>query len=152
LSRSRKLWVEDDRVMTTSDELVTRDKILQAARPIVERFTVGKFSMEDVARAAGIARQTIYKHFSGRDDLLIAMYVVQLHEMSAKLAPLVELSPTEEHLIQLFCEELKLAQDFPLFDAMLDPAVAPKMAELVFSSDDMFQDEGVWCGAHPSRR
>lgn len=116
---------------------VTRERILEAARPVVERFTVAKFGMEDVARAAGIARQTIYKHFSGRDDLLVAMFVQQLSEMREDLAESAAADPSAEQLVTLFVEELKSAKKFPLFDAMLDPAVAPKMAELVFSSDEM---------------
>ncbi|MCS4255996.1 AcrR family transcriptional regulator [Rhodococcus erythropolis] len=117
---------------------VTRERILAAARPVVERFTVTKFGMEDVARAAGIARQTIYKHFTGRDDLLIAMFIQQLTEMREELSDIVEAEPSPEQLVAIFIEELKAAKDFPLFDAMLDPAVAPKMAEMVFSSDEMF--------------
>lgn len=117
---------------------VTRERILEAARPVVERFTVTKFGMEDVARAAGIARQTIYKYFSGKDDLLIAMFVQQLTEMGEELSGFAAADPSAEQLVTLFVEELKAAQKFPLFDAMLDPAVAPKMAELVFGSDELF--------------
>lgn len=120
-------------------ESVTRARILQAARPIVERFTVTKFSMEEVARAAGIARQTIYKHFSGRDDLLVAMYIDQLQEMNEKLREAAAVEPSAEQLVVLFVEELRAAQQFTLFEAMLEPSVAPKMAELVFRSEPLFQ-------------
>ncbi|MCR5978402.1 TetR family transcriptional regulator [Gordonia jinghuaiqii] len=121
-----------------SGDSVTRTRILRAARPVVERFTVSKFSMEDVARAAGIARQTIYKHFSGKDDLLIAMYIEQLQEMNENLRDVAAGTPSPEQLVTIFIEELRAAQEFPLFDSMLEPTIAPRMAEMVFRSEAMF--------------
>ena len=131
--------------MTSNRELITRDRILVAARPIVERYTASKFSMEDVARAACVARQTIYKHFSGRGDLLVAMYIAHLEEMHKQLAPLLALKPSVDQLVLVFFEELQQAEQFPLFDAARDPAEAPKVAELIFGSEALLQQRNtVW--------
>ncbi|WP_169588867.1 TetR/AcrR family transcriptional regulator [Antrihabitans stalactiti] len=119
---------------------VTRARILTAARPVVDRFTVTKFSMEDVARAAGVARQTIYKHFTGRDDLLVAIFVEQLVEMRRGLTRVAANEPTAGNLVRLFEAELDEAMKFQFFDSMLDPNVAPRMAELVFGSQAMFDE------------
>lgn len=114
----------------------TRDRILAVAPELLRRFTLSKFSMEDVARGAGIARQTIYKHFSSRDDLLTTMFVNEMLENHApKMAELVSLPPSAENLLDIFMTELSLARAYSLFDEVLDPSVAPKMAELVFRSE-----------------
>ncbi|MFC6869094.1 TetR/AcrR family transcriptional regulator [Haloechinothrix salitolerans] len=125
--------------VASSADAVTRARILEAARPVVERFTVAKFSIEDVARAAGIARQTVYKYFSGRDDLVMALFVQQLKEMASQFAERAKAEPSIDQLVQLFVEELEAGREFVLFEAALDPVHAPKMAELVFSSSEIFE-------------
>ncbi|MEZ5143398.1 MAG: TetR/AcrR family transcriptional regulator [Acidimicrobiales bacterium] len=50
----------------------TRERLLDAAEvTFVEQGW--SLSMEQVASAAGVVRPTVYRHFDGRDDLLVAM-------------------------------------------------------------------------------
>jgi TetR/AcrR family transcriptional regulator len=123
----------------------TRARILEVAASLLARFTVSKLTMEDVARAAGIARQTIYKHFSGKDDLLTELFVQQMeHNQYPALRELKD-APSPKALLRLFMTELNLARSYALFNEVLDPAVAPRMAELVFSAPKMTEArESFW--------
>ena len=115
------------------------------AASLLARFTVSKLTMEDVARAAGIARQTIYKHFSGKDDLLTELFVQQMEHNQYPVLRKLDAAPSPKALLRLFMTELNLARSFALFDEVLDPAVAPRMAELVFSSPKMTEArESFW--------
>jgi AcrR family transcriptional regulator len=51
----------------------TRDRILDAARGLVEARPTAVPSMSDVARATGISRQALYLHFPDRSALLLAV-------------------------------------------------------------------------------
>lgn len=116
----------------------TRERILAVAPELLRRFTLSKFSMEDVARAAGIARQTVYKYFSSRDDLLVTLFVEEMLENHApKMADVVSLPTSEENLLDIFITELSLARSYALFGEVLTPGVAPRTAELVFRSEKM---------------
>lgn len=53
----------------------TRDRILDAAREILERQAEVAPTMSAIARAAGISRQALYLHFSDRAELLLALVV-----------------------------------------------------------------------------
>ncbi|WP_176590627.1 TetR/AcrR family transcriptional regulator [Sphingobium sp. EM0848] len=123
-----------------------RDRILQAALPVIQRFTIAKFGMEDVARAAGIARQTVYKHFRSKDDLLVGVYVrhiEQLHPDAMRAAAVR--APSAANLAELFMAQLKAARSFPLFDEALDPRVAPYMAELTLNAPNLIAAlEAIW--------
>ena len=121
----------------TDETSKTRAKILEVAATLLARFTVSKLTMEDVARAAGIARQTIYKHFSGKDDLLAELFVQQMELNQYPALRKLNDPPSQQALLRLFMTELNLARSYALFDEVLDPGVAPRMAELVFSSPKM---------------
>jgi AcrR family transcriptional regulator len=124
-------------VVPADDTNTTRARILEVAAALLARFTVSKLTMEDVARAAGIARQTIYKHFSGKDDLLAELFVLQMEHNQYPVLRGLRQPPSAEALLTLFMTELNLARSYSLFNEVLDPAVAPRMAELVFSSEKM---------------
>jgi AcrR family transcriptional regulator len=115
----------------------TRARILGVAGALLARFTVSKLTMEDVARAAGVARQTIYKHFNGKGDLLVELFIQQMeHKQHPVLRDLDE-PPSAEALVTLFMTELRLARSYTLYNEVLDPALAPRMAELVFASEKL---------------
>lgn len=46
-----------------------RRLLLDVARDGIERFGVGKWNLSDVATAAGVTRQTVYRYFENADDL-----------------------------------------------------------------------------------
>lgn len=50
----------------------TRDRLLEGALACMRRTGSTRLSFAEVARAAGIARQTIYAHFADREQLLAA--------------------------------------------------------------------------------
>ena len=121
----------------TDESNVTRARILEVSTALLARFTVSKFTMEDVARAAGIARQTIYKHFNGKDDLLIELFVQQMEQKQHPVLRRIDEPPSPEGLLTLFMTELSLARNYTLYNEVLDPVLAPRMAELVFGSEKL---------------
>jgi len=124
--------IDDDAAVR---KLPMRARILAAAPDVLLRFTLTKFTMDEVARAAGIARQTIYKHFSSRDELLIAMLIEDMQVRQApELRDVVGRHPSVENLVEIFLTELEVAAKYPLFHELLDPRTAPRAAELLFQS------------------
>ncbi|KUL22386.1 TetR/AcrR family transcriptional regulator [Actinoplanes awajinensis] len=50
-----------------------RDSLVDAARELTVRHGWGRVRMADVAKAAGVSRQTVYNEFDGRDGLAQAL-------------------------------------------------------------------------------
>jgi len=51
----------------------TREQILRAAETCIRRWGIRRFSMNDVARGAGVSRMSVYRHFADRDALVLAV-------------------------------------------------------------------------------
>jgi len=62
-------------VAASSDtkERPVRERLLDAAEGCLKQFGPQKTSMEDVARAAGMSRATVYRYFENRDALLLGV-------------------------------------------------------------------------------
>ncbi|MGH2685250.1 MAG: TetR/AcrR family transcriptional regulator [Actinomycetota bacterium] len=104
----------------------TRDRILDAALTVVSTFGLSRFTMDDVARAAGLSRQSVYRYFDSKDALVMAL--VEREEEA--FIDGVRAAYAEHDLLQdamreavLFC--LRTARDHPLLDRLL--ASEPEM-------------------------
>jgi AcrR family transcriptional regulator len=65
-----------------ADAQRNRDRILGAAREAVAEVGVDA-TMEDIARRAGVAVGTLYRHFPAKDDLLVAVMDDSMEQMAA---------------------------------------------------------------------
>ncbi|MHB8894989.1 MAG: TetR/AcrR family transcriptional regulator [Candidatus Geothermincolia bacterium] len=54
-------------------EAQRRADILEAARGLYQRYGYKKTTMDDIAKAAGITKPTVYSYFKGKKDILIAL-------------------------------------------------------------------------------
>lgn len=55
------------------DPSSSRERMLDAAESCLQRFGLAKTTVEDVARASGLSRTTVYRQFGSRDALLLAL-------------------------------------------------------------------------------
>ena len=90
--------------MRTGQEREMREKIIDTA---IEEFTRNglKFTMNDVAKALGISKKTIYTVFESKQDVLMAIadrYARDFTDMRQEIEADTELD-TMEKLEQLFC-------------------------------------------------
>ena len=67
----------------------TRNRILNAARKLLEANKGEGVRMTDIAKQAGISRQALYLHFKTRAELLIATtrYMDEVNDVDARLVP-----------------------------------------------------------------
>jgi AcrR family transcriptional regulator len=63
-----------------------RDHVLRAARRCFQDTGVRRTTMEAVARAAGLSRQTVYKLFLGRRELVEAAVAARIGELADEIA------------------------------------------------------------------
>ena len=68
-----------------SDPSKDRD-ILAAGRRLLFSKGPQAVTMESVARAAGVAKSTLYRRYANRDELLAAIATVEAEAMSARFA------------------------------------------------------------------
>ncbi|MDO9353297.1 MAG: TetR/AcrR family transcriptional regulator, partial [Solirubrobacteraceae bacterium] len=79
--------------MTTA-ALPTRDRLVSAARHLIEAHGYGGASVLAIADAAGVAAGTLYRHFPSKSDLFVEVFrEVCGHEMEAARAAAAE-APT----------------------------------------------------------
>lgn len=75
--------------MVSTKKEETRHRLLDAARELLVARGYQKVSLDDIARAAGVSRQAVYKsHFTSKADLLLAL-VRHMH-VSEQLDELVQ--------------------------------------------------------------
>src|SRR5688572_31750683 len=89
-----------DDAMSLSTEEAAKGRILDAAFSSAERIGLGRLTMADVAREARLSRQTVYRYFSSKHDLFMALVIreeeVLFQQLQAAIAPHRELRPAVE--------------------------------------------------------
>lgn len=79
---------------------VDRTQVLRAAAALLSRKATA--TMDEVARAAGIGRATLHRHFAGRDALVRALEQLGIEETEAALeAARIEEGPADEAVRRL---------------------------------------------------
>jgi AcrR family transcriptional regulator len=68
----------------------TRDRLLTAARRLFVTHGFDETSFEDIARDAGVARQTAFNHFPRKDDFVAAWTEERRAELTAAIASQAE--------------------------------------------------------------
>ncbi|UWE07298.1 TetR/AcrR family transcriptional regulator [Actinacidiphila bryophytorum] len=89
------------------------DAILNAARTVVSERPDA--SMEEIAAAAGVTRQTVYAHFPSRDALLAALVESAAAEYSALLDEAgLDTAPPAEALVRFLSAGWRFVDRYPL--------------------------------------
>lgn len=90
------------------------DAILDAARDVFEQFGARRANVDDVARAAGVSRSTLYRAYPNKEALLAA---VVFRETSAFFDELDEIAadlPPQEAIIECFVRGMTMMRDIPV--------------------------------------
>jgi AcrR family transcriptional regulator len=87
--------------VTQADPLTLRDRLLAATYRCVERFGLGKTTIDDVVKESGVSRATIYRQFpGGRDELLLETVGWELANYFNELADRVRDAPNLAELLE----------------------------------------------------
>ncbi|MFJ3585617.1 TetR/AcrR family transcriptional regulator [Streptomyces sp. NPDC090127] len=88
---------------------VDRTQVLRAAAALLARKSTS--TMDEVARAAGIGRATLHRHFAGRDALVRALEAMGIEEFEAALdAARLDDGPADEAVRRLIAQSEANAQ------------------------------------------
>ncbi|MGQ0825953.1 MAG: TetR/AcrR family transcriptional regulator [Actinomycetota bacterium] len=72
----------------------SRDRVLEAFLACVARVGFTKTTLDDVAREAGCARATVYRHFPGKHSVLVAAIAREADAMGAAVTAAAAAAPT----------------------------------------------------------
>lgn len=70
-----------------AEEPGRRDRVLDAAMRVIPRLGLSRLTMESIAEEAGVSPPTLYWHFRGKDDLLLAVVERMADRFEGALAP-----------------------------------------------------------------
>jgi AcrR family transcriptional regulator len=95
-------------------------RILDAALAEFETYGLRRVSVEDVARRAGVARTTIYRRFTNKEQLLQAVILRECRRFLTSIAEATENLPTpEDAIVEGFATGLRAARTHPLMTRVL---------------------------------
>jgi AcrR family transcriptional regulator len=82
-------------------DLTVRERILEAGFACVARYGMAKTTVEDVARASGLSRATLYRYFPGGEDQLLRDVIAwETGRFFGRLAEAVAGAPDFTHLLE----------------------------------------------------
>ncbi len=102
--------------------MTSKEQIIQAAHKVFQRFGYSKASMNDIATASRKGRRTIYTHFSGKEDVFVAVIDTEVQKLAEKLLQLIEQSiPPKEKLRKYMKTRMNALKDLTVYyDALRD--------------------------------
>jgi AcrR family transcriptional regulator len=84
-------------------EDIIHEQILQAAKQLFQKHGFRKVTMDDVAKAIGKGRSSLYYYYKSKEEILDAVMGVEIMEMLTAIALAVNKVPTTEQKIYAFC-------------------------------------------------
>jgi len=110
--------------------------LLDAAEQCFARFGLRKTTMEDVARAGGVSRATLYRYFKNRDELLLGVVEREARATAEIIKTRLEgIDHPGEHLVEGFIATLDEIPKHPTLAMVVDPDSAGMTSRLVLNSE-----------------
>jgi AcrR family transcriptional regulator len=113
---------------------VAADRILDAAEELFTRHDPGSVGMNEIAKAAGCSRATLYRYFENREALRIAYVARETHRLSESI-DVDGIEDPRERLVAGIVNTLRLVRESPALSAWFATAAPPLGAELAEQSD-----------------
>lgn len=86
------------------DEII-KQEIISTALALFCRYGLMKTTMEDIAKAAGKGKSTLYHYFKSKEDVFDAVCNQQMKSIFAEVGAAVEKSPTASQKIKTYFEK-----------------------------------------------
>ena len=113
-----------------------RNKIMEGALTCVKRWGINKTSLNDIAREAGCARQTVYNYYGSRDGVVLAALLESSRQFAERLLVHTQQfhgAPDRLTEALLFC--LQALPGEPYLQLLADPELSPLFNQEMFSSE-----------------
>ena len=94
--------------------------ILDAAQHVFEQYGARRANVEDVARAAGVSRSTLYRAYPNKEALLDAVLMRQFDEFLAELDRVASGLPPREAVVECFTRGIALTREIPLLARLVE--------------------------------
>ena len=91
------------RSSTAARRRARESAILAATRTLFDERGVAEAQIEDIARAVGINRAIVYRHFTGKEELFALALVGYLDELAAALTEAAARAPSPRAGSQPWC-------------------------------------------------
>lgn len=107
------------------DDLTTRDRLLDAAVEVAADHGLARLSVGDVAKRAGLSRQTLYKHFPSKDALVAEAVLREAATLAATVQAAEEAASAASDgdprasLAATIAATLQAAREHPLLDRLV---------------------------------
>ena len=88
--------------------------ILEAARTVFEQYGARRANVEDVARAAGISRSTLYRAYPNKEVLLEAVLLAEFDAFLSELDRVASGLSPREAVVECFARGMALTREIPL--------------------------------------
>jgi AcrR family transcriptional regulator len=96
----------------TSIEDEATDAVLDAASDLLARYGVRRWSMDDVADAAGVGRATVYRRFQSRDELVHATIGREINRFFGAVAQAVaDAEGVEDKVVEGFLVGMRITNE-----------------------------------------
>lgn len=97
-----------------------RDRLLDAAVDVAADHGLARLSVGDVAKRAGLSRQTLYKHFPSKDDLVAQAVLREAGRMvEESIAAADRFDDPQESLEAAIVTTLRVSREHPLLDRLV---------------------------------
>jgi AcrR family transcriptional regulator len=117
-----------------------RERLLDAAEGCLEQFGPQKTSMEDVARAGGMSRATVYRYFENRDALLLGVASRQAASLATEaVAFLAQFNTISDWLVEGCLFTLREIPKRPVFASLVTSLDSSAASKLLLGSSGMIQ-------------
>jgi len=115
---------------------VAADRILDAADDLFTRHEAAAVGMNEIARAAGCSRATIYRYFETRDALYTAYVHREAHRVFGELGgQLGTVTDPGEQIIEGVLASLRWVRESPALSSWFAPAQRPIGGEMAERSE-----------------
>ncbi|UMB70975.1 TetR/AcrR family transcriptional regulator [Mycobacterium paraterrae] len=113
---------------------VAADRILDAAEQLFTRQDPGSVGMNEIARAAGCSRATLYRYFENREALRAAYVARETHRLAESI-DVDHIDDPGERLVEGIVTTLRLVRESPALSAWFATNAGPLGAEMAEQSD-----------------
>jgi AcrR family transcriptional regulator len=115
---------------------VAADRILDAAEELFTRHDPGSVGMNEIAKAAGCSRATLYRYFENREALRTAYVARETHRLSESIDDhIIGIEDPRERLVAGIVTTLRLVRESPALSAWFATTAPPLGAQLAEKSD-----------------